>query len=56
MVSDNDADIAVFELGDDVLDILDCNRVDSCERLIQKNEFRIDGKGAGNLAASPLSS
>ena len=54
VVGDDDADILVLELGDNVLDVLDRDRVNSRERLIQKDEFRIDGKGPGYFAASSL--
>ena len=37
---DDHADVLVLELGDDVLDVFNRYRVDSCERLVQKDELR----------------
>ena len=56
MVSDNDTDILVFEFSDDILDILNGDRVDSSERLIKKDELRIDREGTRNLATTTLTS
>ena len=36
MVGDDDTDILIFELSDDILDVLDSNRVDSGKRFIKK--------------------
>ena len=54
VVCDNNADIAVFQLCDDVLDILHGNGVNPGKGLIQEYEFGIYGKGAGYLAAAAL--
>ena len=56
VVGDDDADVAVFEFGDDVLNILDGNRVNAGKGLVQQDELRVDGQGAGDLAPAPLTS
>ena len=56
VVCDDNSDILVFELGDDILDILDSNRVHTGKRLIEQDEFRVYGKCACNLATAALSS
>ncbi len=56
MVGDDDSDIAIFQFGDNVLDVLDGDRVDSGEWLIEEDEFRVDGEGAGDFAAAALTS
>ena len=54
VVGDDDSDILVFELCDDVLDVFNRNWIDTGKRLIKQDELRIDGQGAGNLAAAAL--
>ena len=54
MVGDDDSDILVLEFGDDVLDILYSDRVDTCKRFIEKDELRVDGQGAGYFATAAL--
>ena len=56
MIGDDYADVAEFELGDNVLDILDGNRIHAGKWLVKEDELRIDGKRAGNLAAAAFSS
>ena len=56
VVCDDDTDVLVLELGDDELDVLHGDRIHAGERLIQKNEFRINGQGPGDLAAAALAS
>ena len=56
MVRDDDPDILVLELGNDILDILHGNRVHTRERLVQKNELRVDGKSPRYLATPSLTS
>ena len=56
MVGDDDSDILVLELRDNILDVFDGNGVDAGERLVEKDELRVDGEGAGDFAAAPLSS
>ncbi len=56
MIGDDDADILVLELCNDILDILDRDRIYPRERLVKKDEFRIYGEGSRYFAASPLSS
>src|SRR5215831_5920134 len=38
MIRDQDADVALFKLFDDLLDILNRDRVDAGERFVQENE------------------
>ena len=52
VVGDDYADILVFELSYDVLDVLDGSRVDSSKRFIEKDELRVYGKGTGDLKAT----
>ena len=54
MVRDDDADVAVFELGDNVLDVFHGDGVNAGEGFVKKDELGIHGKGAGNLAAAAL--
>ena len=54
MVGDDDADVAVLEFGDDVLDVLHGDGIDACEGFVQEDELRIHGKGAGDFAAAAL--
>ena len=54
VVGDDHADVLVLELGDDELYVFHCDRVNSGERLVQKDELRIYGQGAGYLAAAPF--
>ena len=49
MVGDEDANVFLLELIDDILDIFDGDRIDTCERLIEHDEFRRDGETACNL-------
>ena len=56
MVGDNHTDIFIFQFSDDELDVLDGDRVYSRERFVQKDELRVDGKGAGDLATAALTS
>ncbi|CCX44810.1 unknown [Prevotella sp. CAG:1031] len=54
MVSDKDAYVFLLKFVNDSLDIFDCDRVYTCERLIEHYEFRVDGQTAGDLSASAL--
>ena len=56
VVGDYDTDVLILELGDDVLDIFHRNRVDSGKRLVKKDELRVNGKSAGDLATTTLTS
>ena len=56
VVSDDDTYILVFEFRDNELDVLHGNRVNSSERLVQKDELGVDGQGAGDLATAPFAS
>ena len=54
VVGDDHADVAVLELGDDVLDVLHGDWVHPRERFVQQDELGVDGQGARDLAAAPL--
>ena len=56
MVGDDNPYVLVFEFGNDVLNVLHRNRVDSGERLIKQDELRIDSKGPCNLTTTSLTS
>ena len=47
--------IFFFQFIYNILDIFNCDRIDTCKRLIQKDELRVYGKGSGNLTAPSLS-
>ena len=54
MVGDEDADVAVFQAPDDMLDVLHGDGVDTGERLVEHDELRLDGQTAGYLRTAPL--
>ncbi len=56
MVGDDHADVLVFEFGDDVLDIFNSDGVDTGERLVKENEFRVNCESASDFTTSSLSS
>ena len=56
MVGDDDSDVLVLQFCDDVLDILNGDRVHTGERLIEKDELRVDGESTCNLATAALTS
>ena len=54
VVGDEDADVALFEFDDDVLDVLYGDGVDAGERFVEEEEEWVVGEGAGYLGASAL--
>src|SRR5690606_35144209 len=54
VVGDQHADAALLEVADDVLDVVDGNRVDPCERFIKQDKGRVGGQSAGNFRAPAL--
>ena len=54
MVGDDDPDILILQFRDDVLDILDGDRVDTGERLVKEDELRVDCECSGNLTTATL--
>ena len=56
VVGNQDADIAVFQSPNDVLDVLHGNRVNAGERLIKEDELRVDCQCAGDFTAAAFSS
>src|SRR6188508_2557041 len=56
VIGDQDADSAVAEVGDDLLDVDDGNGVDAREGLVEQDERRVGGQGAADLEAPPLPS
>ncbi len=55
MVGDEDAHIQLYQLSDNILDIENCDRIDTGERLIEEEKFGFSYQGAGDLYASSLS-
>ena len=55
MVCNKYTDIALLELPYNILDVLDGNGIDTCKRLVQHDELRVDGQAAGYLGTTPLS-
>ena len=54
VVGDENADVAVFEFPDDVLDVFHGNRVYAGEGFVEHDKLRVDGQAAGNLCAPAL--
>src|SRR5690606_38873742 len=54
VVGDDDADAAVPETGDDLLDVVDGDRVDAGERLVQEHELGLAHQRARDLEPAPL--
>ena len=54
MVGDEDADITEFQAPNNVLDILNSDRVDTRKRLIKHDKLWVDGQTTGYLAATTL--
>ena len=54
VVGDDDSDIFVLERGHDALNILDGDRIDARERLVEQDECRVDGHRAGDFRAPTL--
>ena len=54
MVSNQNADSPLSKKMNHPLNIGNRNRVNSGKRLIQKEKFRLQGKGAGNFRSAPL--
>ena len=52
MVGDEHPDVFSFKLENDALDVLNGDGIDTCKRLVQKNEIGVDSQGAGNLGAT----
>jgi len=55
VIGDEDADSAVPQVGDDLLDVDDGDGVDAREGLVEQDEGRVGGQGAADLQAAPLS-
>src|SRR6185503_11190208 len=54
VIGDEDADPAVAQVGDDLLDVDDGNGVDAREGLVEQDEGGVRGQGAADLEAPPL--
>ena len=48
------SDPAGLQIADDLLQIEDCDRVDTGKRFIEQNKSRVDAQGAGNFNAPPV--
>src|SRR5699024_12184937 len=53
VIGDENADIALGQVSDDVLDLAYRNRVDAGEGLVEQNIGGVGGQGAGNLHPPP---
>src|SRR3954468_7805095 len=54
VIREQDADAALLELYDDVLDIDHGDRINACERLVEQDERRRRDQSPGDLQAAPL--
>src|SRR5690625_925701 len=54
VVGDEDADAALAQMADDLLDIMHGNRVDAGEGFIEQNEGGVRRQGTGDFHAAPL--
>ena len=54
VIGDQYANSPVTEVGDDLLDVIDRDRVDAGKGFIQQDEIRLGGESPGNLYASPF--
>jgi hypothetical protein len=54
MIGDENADIPVFQITDNALNLLDSNRIDAGERFVQKNKTRVCSQSSGNLNTPPF--
>ena len=54
VVSNQNADIPIFQLPHNLLNILHCNRVYTGKRLVQHNKFGVNGQTTGNFCTAPL--
>ena len=52
MVGDENADVAIFQAPHDVLNVLHGNGIDAGKRLVEHDEFGVDGQATGNLGAT----
>ena len=56
MVGNQDAEAAVFELGDQIADFADGNGVDTGQWLVQQDKIWLAGQSSGDFKAPPLTS
>src|SRR6185295_14628625 len=56
VVGEEDAEATLFELSDLALQLVDVDRVDAGERLVEEHEARGGEQRAGDLGAAPLAS
>ncbi len=54
VVGDEDADAAVFEIEDDLLQLQDLNGVDAGKGFVEEEEIGVDDEGAADLDAAAL--
>ena len=54
MVGDKDADVLVFQSPDDVLNLLNGNRIHAGKRLVQHHKLGFYGQTAGYLRTAPF--
>ena len=56
MIRNNNAETAIFQLFDDLLNIINCQWIDSGKGLVQKHESGVCDQGPGNFQSTSLSS
>gem|GEM_PF-2497258 len=56
VVGDEHADVALDQPFDDLLDVLDGDRIDACERFVEQDELGVERQGAGDLRAAAFAS
>ncbi|MPM55632.1 hypothetical protein SDC9_102429 [bioreactor metagenome] len=56
MVGDQDADVSVFKLCHNRLNVLNGNWIDPCKRLVEHNELGINSQAPGNFRTTAFSS
>src|SRR5579883_1637534 len=54
VIGDENADAAILEMGDEVADFGDRDRIDAGERFVEENEMRLRRQRARDLDAAPL--
>src|SRR6185437_13053598 len=54
VVGDQHADAAILEMRDEVADVVDGDRIDAGQRLVEEDEMRLRRESAGDLDAAPL--
>src|SRR4051812_6592511 len=56
VVGDEHADAAILQMHDEIANIVDCDRIDASERLVEQNVRGVSGKRSGNFHTPALAS